>query len=94
MDIHFNRKDTIGSELDIYIPSINLAIEINGIFHYKPIYGIDKLQKIVENDKYKVSTCYEKEIKLHIIDTSKQTYVVPKTSKIYLDMIKNIIDKN
>ena len=50
LDIHFNRKDTIGSELDIYIPSLNLAVELNGIFHYEPIFGKDKLSKIKTND--------------------------------------------
>jgi hypothetical protein len=45
LEIHFCRSDTIGSELDIYIPSLKLAFEINGIFHYKPIFGEDKLKK-------------------------------------------------
>lgn len=39
LNFHFNRKDTIGSELDIYIPSLSLAFELNGIFHYEPIFG-------------------------------------------------------
>ena len=34
LEIHFNKKDTINSELDIYIPSLKLAFELNGIFHY------------------------------------------------------------
>ncbi len=38
-EFHFNRKDTIGSELDIYIPTLKLAFELNGIFHYEPIFG-------------------------------------------------------
>lgn len=42
LDIHFNRKDTIGSELDIFIPSLNVAFDLiylrhkwvhNGISH-------------------------------------------------------------
>lgn len=33
LEIHFNRKDTINSELDIYIPSLKLAFELNSIFH-------------------------------------------------------------
>ena len=43
---HFNRKDTINSELDIYIPSLKLAFELNGIFHYEPIYGDNKLSPL------------------------------------------------
>ena len=39
LNILFNDKATIGSELDILIPEIKIAFEINGIIHYEPIYG-------------------------------------------------------
>lgn len=91
LGIHYNRKNTIGSELDIFIPSLNLAIELNGIFHYEPIFGNDKLNQIKENDMYKSKACFDNQIDLCIIDTSFQKYVKPKTSKKYLDIILNII---
>lgn len=91
LEIHFNRSDTIGSELDIYIPSLNLAFELNGIFHYEPIYGKDKLKQIQENDQSKTKACHDAKIDLCIIDTSTQKYFKPKTSKKYLDIISNII---
>jgi len=50
LEILFNNKSTINSELDIYIPILNLAFELNGIFHYEPIYGQDKLNQIQNND--------------------------------------------
>lgn len=93
LDIHFNRKDTIGSELDIYFPTLNLAIELNGIFHYEPIYGKDKLNKIQENDISKSKACHDLKIDLCIIDTSGQTYVKPKTSQKYLDIITKILNE-
>lgn len=93
LDIHFNRKDTIGSELDIYIPSLNVAFELNGIFHYEPIYGVDKFGKIQENDKSKSKACIDHKIDLCIIDTSQQKYFKPKTSQKYLDIMTNIIDE-
>ena len=34
----FNQKNAVGSELDIFCPTLKLAFEINGIFHYKPIF--------------------------------------------------------
>jgi len=43
--IHFNKKDAINSELDIYIPSLKLAFELNGIFHYEPIFGKENFLK-------------------------------------------------
>jgi hypothetical protein len=46
LQMDFNKKTVIGSELDIYIPSLNLAFELNGIFHYEPIYGINKLEQV------------------------------------------------
>lgn len=93
LEIHFNRKDTIGSELDIYIPSLKLAFELNGIFHYEPIFGNDKLQKIQENDSNKFQKCQEHGISLCIIDTSSQKYFKPKSSQKFLDIITEIIDK-
>ena len=86
----FNQSDAIGSELDIYIPSLNLAVELNGIFHYEPIYGKDKLGKLQENDISKSKACIDNHIDLCIIDTSSQKYFKPKTSQKYLDIITNI----
>lgn len=93
LEIHFNRKDAIGSELDIYFPSLNVAFELNGIFHYEPIFGVDKLHKIQENDISKSKACFDAKIDLCIIDTSAQKYVKPKTSQKYLDIIINILDE-
>lgn len=92
LEIKFNQKDAIGSELDIYIPSLKLAFELNGIFHYEPIYGEDKLQKIQENDKGKFQACIERGISLCIIDISQQSYFKPKTSQRFLDIIVGILD--
>lgn len=93
LEIHFNQKDAINSELDIYIPSLNLAIELNGIFHYEPIYGADKLSKIKNNDNRKFQACLEKNIELCIIDTSKIKNFKESTSKPILDIIINIINQ-
>lgn len=87
----FNQKTAINSELDIYIPSLNIAFELNGIFHYEPIYGVDKLQQIQENDISKSKACHEAKIDLCTIDTSGQKYFKESTSQKYLDIINNII---
>lgn len=89
--IDFNKKDTIGSELDIYFPTLKLAIELNGIFHYEPIYGADKLNQIQNNDVNKFQKCQELGISLCIIDTSGQKYFKESTSIKYLDIIKNLV---
>lgn len=94
LNMIFNGKDTINSELDIYIPSLKLAFELNGIFHYEPIYGKDKLQSIKNNDTRKFQACIEKGISLCIVDSSQQKRFSPKSSQKYLDIIVNIIEDN
>lgn len=89
----FNQKSAVGSELDIYISSLNLAFELNGIFHYEPIFGVDKLGQIQTNDLSKSKACYDNKIDLCIIDTSGQKYVKPSTSQKYLDIISQIINE-
>ena len=91
LQIHYNRKDAINSELDIYIPNLKLAFQLNGIFHYEPIYGLQKLSKIQNNDNRKFQACLEKGIQLCIIDVSKFSYFKKSTAKQYLDIISSIL---
>lgn len=92
--IVYNKKEAIHSELDIYIPSLNIAFELNGITHYKPIYGIEKFEKIRTNDLNKLKACQDSNIYLYIIDVSLHTYVIPKTSQFYLDKITKVINEH
>lgn len=92
LEFHFNRKDTINSELDIYIPSLKLAFELNGIFHYKPIFGTDKLNQTQNNDRRKFESCLEKNINLCIIDASDLKYFKSDKVQKYLDIISKTID--
>ena len=92
LEIHFNRKDTLNSELDIYIPSLKLAFELNGIFHYEPIFGSDKLSQIQNNDNRKFQACLEKQIELCIIDTSHMKYFKEKIANKYLNIVCSIIN--
>jgi len=91
LEIHYNKKDAINSELDIYIPSLKLAIELNGIFHYEPIYGKDKLSQITNNDNRKFQACLENKIELCIIDVSKLNYFKESNAIPFLNIILNIL---
>lgn len=93
LEIHFNRKDAINSELDIYIPSLKLAVELNGIFHYESIYGSEKLEKIQNNDLIKIKICQSKNIELININTSIQKKFSEETSYMFLNEIINLINE-
>ena len=93
LEFHFNRKDAINAELDIYIPSIKLAFELNGIFHYEPIYGPKKLAQIQNNDQRKYQTCIEHGIELCLIDVSTFKHFKEKGAMMFLAVIRNIIDQ-
>lgn len=92
LEIHYCRKDAINSELDIYIPSLKLAFELNGIFHYEPIYGGPKLEQIKNNDTRKFQACIEVGIELCIIDTSSLHYFKPEKAERFLHIICRVID--
>lgn len=90
-DIVFNGKTTIGSELDVYIPSLKLAFELNGIFHYEPIFGKTKLDSVINNDSMKYKACIDNNIDLCIIDVSGSKRFKPERDIKYLEIIENII---
>jgi hypothetical protein len=93
LDFHFNRKDAINSELDIYIPSLKLAFELNGIFHYQPIYGPEKLAQIQNNDTRKGQACLERGIELHTIDNCSMKRFNENKAIIFYNIINDIIEK-
>ena len=89
----FNGIKAINAELDIYIPSLKLAFELNGIFHYEPIFGKDKLEQTKNNDVRKFAECANNNIGLCVIDTSGQKYFKIETSHKYLKIICDIINE-
>lgn len=92
LEIHYNKTNAINAELDIYIPSLKLAFELNGIFHYEPIYGKEKFDKTVSNDSRKFQTCLERGISLCIIDTYSVKYLKKERDRKFLEIITNIVN--
>lgn len=82
--------------LDIFIPSINVAIEYQGLQHFKPIsfYGGEiAFMKQKERDERKYNLCREKGIKLFYFTDDKRTgnhFLGEKVFKNKEDLIKEI----
>lgn len=91
LHIDYNNRDEVNNELDIYIPSLKLAFEINGIFHYKSIHGDKRLKNAQKNDAQKVQICLEKNIELCVIDTYNSKYFKKERDKKFLEIIENLI---
>jgi hypothetical protein len=89
----YNDIQTINYELDFYFSTLHFAIELNGIFHYEPIYGTDKLEKIQFNDSQKILLCQNKGIELCIIDSSSCKYLTQNQKDKYWAICNDIIQK-
>lgn len=70
-------------ELDIWIPSVKIAVEVNGPVHYKPLYGEERFLQAQKNDTLKSKEAKEKGILLICIDVGSETY-----KRKYSDMTK------
>lgn len=95
LTFHFNIKDLNGFhglELDIYIPDLKIAFELNGPTHYEPIFGEELLNKRVINDKEKIKHCVNQNINLHIIDVTKLHVNTQNNLKPYFIFICDTID--
>jgi hypothetical protein len=92
IELKCNETKTLeGLELDFYFPSLKLAFELNGITHYEPIYGIDRLERSKDSDKRKMAKCMELGIELAIIDISRYKYFTEKSGEIVFQEIEKII---
>lgn len=93
MDLN-NRKILNGLEIDILIPSIRLAIELNGPAHYFPIYGDKQLGKTINKDIIKQIETQRLGYRLFILDIStlKNKDRDDFLKKNFQEKIKPIID--
>lgn len=94
LKITTNNRTVIGLELDIFLPEISLAIEINGVFHYKPIYGINKFKRIQEIDSQKIYKCKNLNIELLIIKNIYDTFTTDVGEKCWNNLKQAIINKS
>ena len=62
-------------------------MKFNGIFHYEPIFGQEKLEQIQKNDLEKIQKCKELNIKLIHIDTRDQKKFSKTSSVDFLNIV-------
>ena len=86
-----NSVDVIKAELDFYFPRLNFAIEINGIIHYKPIFGLAKLKQIQDSDRLKAESCNKQKIDLQIIDVSCEVSYTKMMREKYWKVVKELV---
>jgi hypothetical protein len=84
-------------EVDIAIPSLKLAIEWNGIVHFKPIYGKNKLKIVQNRDNLKRIIATKKDINLIVIpDLVSNDEILKRAfedvSKIIKELLLNIAE--
>ena len=82
-----NDKTAIGRELDIYLPDYKIAIEIDGVFHQRPVYGEESFERTQRNDLKKSEKCQEAGIKLYRI-------TLPEDSRTYYKFLKEEVSNN
>lgn len=83
-----------GYEFDIRIPSLNLAIEFNGIFHYQPIFGQQKLDRTIIIDSEKEKLSLQHNFNLIIIPCLESSLKSISLKEKYWKKVENIIINN
>lgn len=93
LTIHYNDRTLLKrSELDIFIPSLDIGIEINGPVHYDPIYGDKQLRAVQRNDRRKINKCAEFGINVHSVDTRAMGRFNESEAIKHYQKIKKIIE--
>ena len=88
-----NSKTVIGSELDFYFPTLHFAVELNGIYHYKPIHGLSKFEQITDSDKQKVDRCRSLGITLCVVNALGYSRSNSQQKNYYWDIIKPLLNE-
>lgn len=80
-----------GYELDIYFPQQNMAIELNGPFHYLPLNGINKLIRLQSRDIIRKVLCKNANVNLYVFPILGNSKFNKYKDKIWYE-IKNLIN--
>lgn len=89
-----SNKSVIGSELDFYFPSLKLAVEVNGILHYEPIYGQKTFDRIQMMDEEKRVNCESNGINLFVLNCKDDRYLKQELKEKRYQEVKEVIMKH
>jgi len=86
-------------ELDILVPEMRFAIEIQGPQHFKPIWDEDQFNNLKKNDLHTKETCREKDIKLiwmNVEGINKDLLRIPHEKRVEIvgNLVNNFLDSN
>jgi hypothetical protein len=90
---HYRPDWMEGLELDIYVPSMNLALEYQGQQHFNPVkaWGGEKaLKELKERDRRKVSICKERGVSLvayHYTEPLTEEYVLFRLEEVGITIV-------
>lgn len=93
LEVLYNSRSAVGLELDIYFPGLKLAVELNGIFHYQPIFGKRSLFRTQRNDMRKRARCEKKNIHLMVLDISEIKKFTPEINEELFEIIRGLVDE-
>lgn len=83
-----NKTALDGLELDLWFPDLKLGIEWNGVVHFKPIYGHQKLSAVQARDAEKQQRANKKGIHLIVIPDLVSTDA--KVREAFMDLCRII----
>jgi very-short-patch-repair endonuclease len=78
-------------QIDLFLPELNIAIEVDGPSHHEPVWGEDSLGRIIKYDQKKTGLILGKGLVLIRIKQTKD--FAPSRAKVVYSELKSIIDK-
>lgn len=100
--VNFHQEQTLSNtklQIDLLIPSINTAIEIDGPSHFLPVWGDDVLERNIKYDNKKEGLIIGKGLRLIRIQQTKEfsntraLLVYEKLKNVLTDITNNTTDK-
>lgn len=90
----FHKEQTLLNtklQIDIFLPSLDVAIEVDGPSHYEPVWGEDVLKRNQSYDKKKTGLILGKGLVLIRVKQMKD--FSPSRGAVLYDQIKNILNQ-